>query len=128
MFLVFVIAWGLASYFQFRDGVTAANDRLDEKVRQALDEQHGDASNILLLGTDHARLAGRESANRTDSITLVRVDSSRAPHRLPLDSARPARRDPRVRHVEGQRGDAARRCRAGRATVKQLTGCRSTTS
>jgi LCP family protein required for cell wall assembly len=80
IFVVFVVAWGLASYFQFRDGVSAANDRLDQKVRQALDDQDGSASNILLLGTDHARLAGRETANRTDSITLVRVDSSR--HRI----------------------------------------------
>jgi LCP family protein required for cell wall assembly len=80
IFVVFVVAWGLASYFQFRDGVTSANGRLDRKVQQVLDEQHGSGSNILLLGTDHARLAGRESANRTDSITLVRVDSSR--HRI----------------------------------------------
>jgi LCP family protein required for cell wall assembly len=80
VFLVLMIVWGLASYFQFRDGVSSANGRLDRKVRQALDDQHGSSSNILLLGTDHARLAGRESANRTDSITLVRVDSSR--HRI----------------------------------------------
>jgi polyisoprenyl-teichoic acid--peptidoglycan teichoic acid transferase len=79
VFLVFVLVWALASYFQFRDGVSAANKRLDRKTAQALDDQHG-ASNILLLGTDHARLAGRESANRTDSITLVRVDSGN--HRI----------------------------------------------
>jgi LCP family protein required for cell wall assembly len=78
--LVFVLAWALASYFQFRDGVSAANKRLDPKTRQVLDDQHGGASDILLLGTDHARLAGRESANRTDSITLVRADSSH--HRI----------------------------------------------
>ncbi len=80
LFLVLVVAWALASYFQFRDGVTAANHRLDRGTRQALDEQHGDATDILLLGTDHALLAGRESANRSDSITLLRVDSAR--HRL----------------------------------------------
>ena len=78
--LVFAIAWGLASYFQFRDGVSAANKRLDREVRRALDDQHGGASDILLLGTDHAQLAGRESANRTDSITLVRTDPGR--HRI----------------------------------------------
>jgi LCP family protein required for cell wall assembly len=78
--LVLLFAWALASYFQFRDGVSAANKRLPPKVRQALDDQHGSSGDILLLGTDHARLAGRESANRTDSITLVRVDSSR--HRI----------------------------------------------
>jgi LCP family protein required for cell wall assembly len=77
---VFVLVWALASYFQFRDGVSAANKRLDRKTAQALDEQHGSSTDILLLGTDHARLAGRESANRTDSMTLVRVDSGR--HRI----------------------------------------------
>jgi LCP family protein required for cell wall assembly len=80
LFLVLVIVWGLASYFQFRDGVSAANKRLPRPARQVLDDQHGKASDILLLGTDHARLKGRESANRTDSITLVRVDSSK--HRI----------------------------------------------
>jgi LCP family protein required for cell wall assembly len=75
-----VLVWALASYFQFRDGVSAANKRLDRRVSQVLDPQHGSASDILLLGTDHAQLAGRESANRTDSITLVRVDSDR--HRI----------------------------------------------
>jgi LCP family protein required for cell wall assembly len=78
--LVLVIVWALASYFQFRDGVSAANKRLDRKVSLVLDPQHGGTSDILLLGTDHARLAGRESANRTDSITLVRVDTDH--HRI----------------------------------------------
>jgi polyisoprenyl-teichoic acid--peptidoglycan teichoic acid transferase len=76
LFLVLVLVWALASYFQFRDGVSAANKRLPRPVRQVLDDQHGSSTDILLLGTDHARLKGRETANRTDSITLVRVDSS----------------------------------------------------
>jgi LCP family protein required for cell wall assembly len=80
LLLVLVLVWALASYFQFRDGVSAANKRLERTARQALDPQQGKPTDILLLGTDHARLAGRESANRTDSITLVRVDSGR--HRI----------------------------------------------
>jgi LCP family protein required for cell wall assembly len=80
LLLVLVLVWAVASYFQFRDGVSAAKKRLDRKTAQALDDQHGGASDILLLGTDHARLAGRESANRTDSITLVRTDPGR--HRI----------------------------------------------
>lgn len=80
LFLLLVVVWALASYFQFRDGVSAANKRLDQPVRQALDEQKGDATDILMLGTDHAQLAGRESANRSDSITLVRVDTNK--HRI----------------------------------------------
>jgi LCP family protein required for cell wall assembly len=80
LFLVVLVVWGLASYFQFRDGVSAANKRLSRSAGQTLDDQHGKATDILLLGTDHARLKGRETANRTDSITLLRVDSGR--HRL----------------------------------------------
>jgi polyisoprenyl-teichoic acid--peptidoglycan teichoic acid transferase len=75
--LVLVIAWAVASYFQFRDGVSAANKRLAPGIAQALDPQHGGASDILLLGTDHARVAGREADNHSDSITLVRVDTNR---------------------------------------------------
>ncbi|HKP17250.1 MAG TPA: LCP family protein [Gaiellaceae bacterium] len=75
--IVFAIVWGTASYFQFRDGVSAANKRLGTNVRQVLDDQHGSASDILILGTDHAQLAGRESAHRTDSITLLRIDSDK---------------------------------------------------
>ncbi len=80
LFVVLVIVWTVASYFQFRDGVSSANKRLDRHARQALDAQRGSSTDILLLGTDHAQLAGRESANRSDSITLVRVDTSR--HRI----------------------------------------------
>jgi polyisoprenyl-teichoic acid--peptidoglycan teichoic acid transferase len=90
--LVFLVVWALASYFQFRHGVSAANKRLPRGVRQVLDDQHGSATDILLLGTDHARLAGRETANRTDSITLLRVDKDR--HRLAYLSI------PRDLHVE----------------------------
>jgi polyisoprenyl-teichoic acid--peptidoglycan teichoic acid transferase len=79
-FLLLVLVWTLVSYFQFRDGVSAANKRLSPRVEQMLDEQRGSAANILLLGTDHAQLAGRESANRSDSITLVRVDTDK--HRI----------------------------------------------
>jgi LCP family protein required for cell wall assembly len=78
--VLLVIVWALISYFQFRDGVSAANKRLDRHVRQVLAPQHGSSANILLLGTDHAQLSGRESAHRSDSITLVRVDTSR--HRI----------------------------------------------
>jgi polyisoprenyl-teichoic acid--peptidoglycan teichoic acid transferase len=80
LIVVLIVVWGLASYFQFRDGVSAANKRLPRAASQVLDDQHGKATDILLLGTDHAELKGRETANRSDSITLLRVDSSK--HRL----------------------------------------------
>jgi LCP family protein required for cell wall assembly len=120
--LVFVFAWALASYFQFRDGVSAANGRLPRAARQALDDQHGGPTDILLLGTDHARLAGRESANRTDSITLLRVDPGR--HRLAYLSIP---RDLRVEipgHGTGKVNAAMQLGGAPLAvrTVRQLTG------
>src|SRR5262249_27026427 len=80
LFLIFVIVCALGSHFHVRDGTAAANKRLDPRVRQALDDQHGDSTNVLLLGTDHAQLSGRETANRSDSITLVRVDTDK--HRI----------------------------------------------
>jgi LCP family protein required for cell wall assembly len=120
--LVFLIVWGLASYFQFRHGVSAANKRLPRGVRQVLDDQHGSATDILLLGTDHARLAGRETANRTDSITLLRVDKGH--HRLAYLSIP---RDLRVEipgHGTGKVNAAMQLGGAGLAvkTVRVLTG------
>ena len=126
VFLVFAIAWTLAGYFQFRDGVGAANKRVDEKTRRALDLQDGlllgPASITLLLGTDHATFAGRESANRTDSITLVRTDPDH--HRIAYLSIP---RDLRV-HIPGyadQKINAAAQL-GGPAlaieTVRALTG------
>ena len=126
VFLVFAIAWSLAGYFQFRDGVGAANKRVDEKTRRALDLQDGlllgPASITLLLGTDHATFAGRESANRTDSITLVRTDPDH--HRIAYLSIS---RDLRV-HIPGyadQKINAAAQL-GGPAlaieTVRALTG------
>ena len=75
-----VLVWALASYFQFRDGVSAANKRLDRHARQVLDDQHGERN-----GHPPARHRPRAalragSANRSDSITLVRVDTNR--HRI----------------------------------------------
>jgi LCP family protein required for cell wall assembly len=126
VFLVFVIAWSLASYFQFRDGVSAANKRVDQKTRAALNDQDGlllgKASIILLLGTDHAKFAGREEAHRTDSITLVRTDPDH--HRIAFLSIP---RDLRV-HIPGyadQKINAAAQL-GGPAlaihTVRELTG------
>src|SRR5580765_7701153 len=57
-FLLLIVVWALVSYFQFRDGVSAANRRLSPRVEQMLDKQRGHATNMLLLGTDHAQLSG----------------------------------------------------------------------
>lgn len=80
LFLVWVVAWGLAGFLALRGGVGSANQRLDPKVERLLTRATGDASNILLLGTDHAATAGREADRHSDSIMLVRADGKR--HRI----------------------------------------------
>lgn len=79
-----LIVWGVASYLAFRGGVKNANARLDGSTRAALDHQGGlllsHATNVLLLGTDHNRVGGREGDRHSDSIMLVRADPKR--HRV----------------------------------------------
>jgi LCP family protein required for cell wall assembly len=78
LFVAWLAAWILASYFSFRDGVDAANARLPASAKHALKHQGGllfdHSTTILLLGTDHSTAAGRESSNRSDSIMLMRTD------------------------------------------------------
>ncbi len=77
-FLLWVMAWSLASYFTFRDGVQAANKRLPKAVKNALDKQNGllltHATTTLLLGTDHAANAARRGIDHSDSIMFMRTD------------------------------------------------------
>jgi LCP family protein required for cell wall assembly len=76
--LLLVLAWGLASYFALARALDGANQRLGPV---ALDEQSGlllsDPATTLLLGTDNGPGAGREGAQRSDSIMLVRTDPGR---------------------------------------------------
>ena len=78
VFLLWLTAWILASYFSFRDGVQAANHRLPRGVRAQLASQNGllvtHSTTILLLGTDHSNLRSRASDRHSDSILLVRTD------------------------------------------------------
>jgi LCP family protein required for cell wall assembly len=78
LFVAWLAAWILASYFSFRDGVDAANARLPASAKHALTHQGGllfnHSTTILLLGTDHATFGGRAAANRSDSIMLLRTD------------------------------------------------------
>jgi LCP family protein required for cell wall assembly len=84
LLLLAVIAWGVASYFAVRSGVQSANERLPEEAKVNLTRQDSlilsTPTNILVLGTDHASTAARESANRSDSIMLIRTDPDR--HRV----------------------------------------------
>jgi LCP family protein required for cell wall assembly len=77
LFLLLLI-WMVAAYLSFRSGVKAANKRLPERARSALQPDDGmmlsHASNILLLGTDHSLNASRASDQHSDSIVLLRTD------------------------------------------------------
>lgn len=78
LFVAWLAAWILASYFSFRDGVDAANARLPLAAKRALTHKDGmlfdTSTTILLLGTDHATFSGRQSSHRSDSIMLLRTD------------------------------------------------------
>ncbi|HEX7525321.1 MAG TPA: LCP family protein [Gaiellaceae bacterium] len=84
--LLALVLWGVAGYFSVRSGVADANARLPDGTTAALKQQNGlllsNASNILLLGTDHSNngQAGRSSDQHSDSMMLLRTDPTR--HRL----------------------------------------------
>jgi LCP family protein required for cell wall assembly len=84
--VLLLVVWGVLGYFSVRSGVSAANARLPEGTTAPLKPQNGlmlsNASNILLLGTDHSDNGqpGRSSDRHSDSMMLLRTDPSR--HRL----------------------------------------------
>ena len=67
-----------------RDGVKAANKRLDPEARAALAKGNGllgsHPTTILLLGTDSSTVGGRSGDRHSDSIIVIRTDPSH--HRL----------------------------------------------
>lgn len=78
LLLVLGVVWGVASYLSVASGVTAANDRVPAGVGRQLAKRDGmlvsTPTTILVLGTDGGKAAGREGANRSDSIMLIRTD------------------------------------------------------
>jgi LCP family protein required for cell wall assembly len=84
--LLALVLWGVAGYFSVRSGVADANARLPDGTTATLKQQNGlllsNASNILLLGTDHSDNGqpGRNSDQHSDSMMLLRTDPTR--HRL----------------------------------------------
>jgi len=86
IFIVLLVVWAVAGYLSVRSGDAAAKKRLPAGTTSALKPQDGlmlsNASNILLLGTDHAEngQAGRSSDRHSDSIMLLRTDPGH--HRL----------------------------------------------
>ncbi len=82
--LLVVVVWAVASWFAFSSGVSDADKRLDPNAKSALTPQSGlllsHSTTVLLLGTDNARVGGREGDRHSDSILLLRTDPSH--HRL----------------------------------------------
>jgi LCP family protein required for cell wall assembly len=81
--LLFIV-WSVAGYLSVASGVDAANKRVPAKVRAALTPDSGSlydtATNILLLGTDHATgrgAQGRSADQHGDSLTLLHTDPGR---------------------------------------------------
>ena len=78
LLLLVVLVWAVASYVALGRAVDKANQRLGPVP---LDQQTGLVLNVptttLLLGTDHGPGSGREGAQRTDSIILMRTDPDR---------------------------------------------------
>jgi LCP family protein required for cell wall assembly len=78
LLLVLVVVWAVAGYLSVSNGVSQANDRVPTGVRRQLTAADGllvsNPSTILVLGTDGSSTSGREGANRSDSIMLIRTD------------------------------------------------------
>jgi len=84
LLFLLVVAWGVAGYLAVESGVSAANARVPEKVRRALAPDTGSlynsATNILLVGTDHATgkgSQGRSVDQHSDSMTILHTDPGR---------------------------------------------------
>jgi LCP family protein required for cell wall assembly len=83
LFLLVAI-WSVAGYLSVSSGVSAANARLPKGVRALLGPDtgllYGNATNILLVGTDHATgkgSQGRSSDQHSDSLTILRTEPDR---------------------------------------------------
>ena len=83
LILLFVL-WSVLGYLAVDSGVSAANARLPQKVRTALTPDsgslYGSATNILLVGTDHATgkgSQGRSVDQHSDSLTILHTDPGR---------------------------------------------------
>jgi LCP family protein required for cell wall assembly len=87
--IVLLVVWAVAGYLSVRSGVKDANGRLQQAspgIDTVLTKQNGllmsNASDILLIGTDHSDNGqqGRSTDDHSDSLMLLRTDPSA--HRL----------------------------------------------
>jgi polyisoprenyl-teichoic acid--peptidoglycan teichoic acid transferase len=76
--LVLAVVWGLLGFRSFADGVDEANQRLPQRAKAQLARRDrsllSEPTTLLVIGTDGGRAPGREDANRSDSLLLVRLD------------------------------------------------------
>ncbi len=78
LLVALLVTWGVTSYLAISRGVSEAGDRVPPGVRRQLAGADGllvsKPTTILVLGTDGGVRPGREGANRSDSIMLIRTD------------------------------------------------------
>jgi polyisoprenyl-teichoic acid--peptidoglycan teichoic acid transferase len=76
--LVLSVLWGLLGFRAFANGVDEANGRLSQRANAQLAKRDrsilSEPTTLLVVGTDGGRAPGREDANRSDSLMLVRLD------------------------------------------------------
>ncbi|HYI73644.1 MAG TPA: LCP family protein [Gaiellaceae bacterium] len=82
--LLFAVLWGFLGFRAFSSGVDEANERLPDRARAQLAKRDrsilSEPTTLLVIGTDGGKARGREDANRSDSLMLVRLDPET--HRL----------------------------------------------
>ncbi len=124
LIVLFFIVWGVVGYLAFRSGVSAANKRLPQDGRA----RARTGSGLAALEPDddpaarHRPLA-RRVAQRRPALRLDHAPAHRSRPRaalLPLDPARPARRDPGLRGEQDQRRLPGRRAPARRAHGRRV--------
>ena len=76
--LLLALVWGILGYRSFASGVDKANGRLPRGAKAQLAKRDrsllSEPTTILVIGTDGGRAAGREDANRSDSLMLLHLD------------------------------------------------------
>ena len=76
--LAFAVLWGFLGFRAFSSGVDQANERLPNRAQAQLAKRDrsilSEPTTLLVIGTDGGRAPGREDANRSDSLMLVRLD------------------------------------------------------
>ncbi len=76
--MALLVAWAVGGYLAVADGVEEAGERVPAGVRRQLAPADGllvsSPRTMLVLGTDGGARPGREAANRSDSIMLIRTD------------------------------------------------------